>query len=74
MTLIESYQAWWNSQSNSGFFYFTYFNGDRKRTVDVDATSFAIVIDMLRNEKPVYGDHTTCNVTTQREDVGEGEQ
>ena len=29
------------------------------------------MMDMLRNEKPVYGDHTRALVTTQSEETGE---
>lgn len=72
-TLIKNYQACWYPQSDSGFFYFTYFNGERKRTTNVDAANFSIVLDILRNENPVYGNHETCEVITQTEDVGEGE-
>lgn len=73
MKLITGYQAWWRPQDSKGHFWFTYFDGQRKRTIDVNAESFSIVIDILRNEKPVYGDHTTAAVTTQTEPVGEGE-
>ena len=73
MKLITSYQAWWDPKQNKGCFWFTYFDGKRVRTVKVDATNFEIVLDILRNEKPVYGDHTTAAVTTQTEPVGEEE-
>jgi hypothetical protein len=73
MKLITSYQAWWRPQDGRGHFWFTYFDNTRLRTVDVDATSFPIVLDILRNEKPVYGDHATAAVTTQTEPTGEEE-
>jgi hypothetical protein len=71
--LINQYQAWWDSSSSRGYFWFTYFDGERKQTGPVSADSFAIVTDLLRNEKPVYGDHTRAMVTTQSEEVGEEE-
>ncbi|MDO6674140.1 hypothetical protein Q4517_01080 [Tenacibaculum sp. 1_MG-2023] len=37
------------------------------------AGNFARVIDILRNETPVYGNATTGSVTTQSELVGEEE-
>lgn len=74
MKLITSYQAWWRPQDSKGHFWFTYFDGKRERTVDVNPESFKIVVDILRNEKPVYGDHTTAAVTTQTEPTGEEEQ
>jgi hypothetical protein len=39
----------------------------------MDAANFACVLDILRNEDPVYGNATTGSVTTQAEDVGEEE-
>jgi len=74
MKLINSYQAWWRPQDGKGHFWFTYFDDVRERTTDVDAESFGIILDILRNEKPVYGDHTTAAVTTQTEPTGEEEK
>jgi hypothetical protein len=74
MKLISSYQAWWRPQDGQGNFWFTYFDGSRIRTADVNAESFSIILDILRNEKPVYGEHTTAAVTTQTEPTGEEEQ
>jgi hypothetical protein len=71
--LINKYQAWWDASTNSGFFWFTYFDGVRSKSISVNAESFAIITDLLRNEKPVYGDHTKALVTTQSEEVGEEE-
>lgn len=71
--LINHYQAWWDSSANKGYFWFTYFDGEQKRTDAVNAENFRIVNDILRNEKPVYGDHTRAMVTTQSEEVGEEE-
>lgn len=71
--LIDQYQAIWDSSANQGFFMFTYFDGERKRTPKLSAENFAVVTDLLRNERPVYGDHTKAMVMTQAEEVGEGE-
>jgi hypothetical protein len=71
--LIQNYQAWWDSSAGEGYFWFTYFDGERQRTGAVSQDSFRIVNDILRNEKPVYGDHTRAMVTTQSEEVGEEE-
>lgn len=73
MKLINSYQAWWDASAHRGYFWFTYSDGERSRTRAVDSESFRIVLDILRNEKPVYGDHTRAMVTTQAEEAGEGE-
>ena len=74
MRLINSYQAWRRPQDGKGHFWFTYFDGKRVRTSDVNGESFGIVLDILRNEKPVYGDHVTVAVTTQTEPTGEEEK
>ena len=71
--LINSYQAWWDSSTDHGFFWFNYFDGTRERTGPISAHDFPIVLDILRNEKPVYGNHTRGLVTTQAEEVGEEE-
>jgi len=39
----------------------------------MNSENFSRVIDILRNEKPVYGNSSTGSVTTQGEDVGEEE-
>jgi len=39
----------------------------------MNAENFARVIDILRNESPVYGNASTGSVTTQGEGVGEEE-
>ena len=71
MKLIVSYEAWWNPQDGKGHFWFTYFDGVREQSVDVDAMSFLVVLDILRGEEPVYGDHRTAAVTTQIEPTGQ---
>ena len=73
-TLLQSYQAWWDASQSQGYFWFSYFNGERHRTNGIDAANFSIMLDILRNERPVYGDHITPMVTTQTEGVGEGEK
>jgi hypothetical protein len=69
--LIKSYQVWWDSSAGVGYFWFTYSDGERQRTGIVAQDSFRIVIDILRNEKRVYGDHLRTMVTTQSGEVGE---
>lgn len=74
LKLIKGYQAWWKPQDGNGHFWFIYFDNARERTADMNADSFRIVLDILRNEKPVYGDHTTGEVSTQTEPAGEGNE
>jgi hypothetical protein len=72
-TKLDSYQALWDPKIGLGKFYFTTFEGKRQETPYMDAANFAQVIDILRNEEPVYGNATTGSVTTQAEEVGEEE-
>lgn len=72
-TKLSGYQALWDPKISLGKFYFTTFQGVRQETPYVDAANFARVIDILRNEDPVYGNAATASVTTQAEEVGEEE-
>ena len=72
-TKLKGYQAVWDPKISLGKFYFTTFQGKREETPYIDASNFARVIDILRNEKPVYGNASTASVTTQGEAVGEEE-
>ncbi len=67
MKRITSYQALWRPKENKGHFWFTYFDGDRQRTIDLDAESFTILLEILDTEKPIFGDHTTACVAVHSE-------
>jgi hypothetical protein len=70
---LSGYQALWDPKISMGKFYFTTFQGKREETPYMGATNFAQVLDILRNEDPVYGNAATGSVTTQTEEVGEEE-
>jgi hypothetical protein len=72
-TKLSGYQALWDPKIDLGKFYFTTFQGKRLETPYMTAINFARVIDILRNESPVYGNSSTGSVTTQGEEVGEEE-
>ena len=72
-TKLDSYQALWDPKISLGKFYFTTFEGKREETPYLTAENFARVLDILRYEKPVYGNSSTGSVTTQTEPTGEGE-
>lgn len=72
-TKLKSYQAVWDPKIDLGKFYFTTFQGNRQETPYMTSSNFARVIDILRNETPVYGNASTGSVTTQTEGVGEEE-
>lgn len=67
MKRITSYQALWRPLENKGHFWFTYFDGERERTIDLDAESFQILLDLLNTEQPIFGDHTTGSVAVHSE-------
>ncbi len=72
-TLIKSYQALWDPKVSLGKFYFTNAQGLREETPYMDAHNFAQVLNILQNERPVYGNASTGSVTTATETVGEQE-
>ena len=72
-TKLKAYQAVWDPKIDLGKFYFTTFQGKREETPYMTADNFARVIDILRNEKPVYGNASTGSVNTVGEVIGEEE-
>lgn len=62
MKRINSYQALWHPKDNKGFFWFTYTDGERQRTIDLESESFRIVLEILNTDKPIFGDHATAAV------------
>lgn len=61
----------WDPKIGLGKFYFTTIKGVREETPYMNAENFAQVLNILQNEKPVYGNAATGSVTTQSEEVGE---
>jgi hypothetical protein len=72
-TMLKSYQALWDPKIGLGKFYFTTTKGKCEETPYMDAANFAQVLNILQNEKPVYGNASTGSVTTASEIVGEEE-
>lgn len=72
-TQLKGYQAVWDPKIDLGKFYFITFQGNREETPFMTSANFARVIDILRNETPVYGNASTGSVTTQTETIGEEE-
>ncbi|HAA26855.1 MAG TPA: hypothetical protein DCE56_03210 [Cyanobacteria bacterium UBA8553] len=59
MRRITSYQALWRPVENKGHFWFTYSDGDRERTMDLDPESFRTMMKVLDTDKPIFADHST---------------
>lgn len=72
-TKLKAYQALWDPKISLGKFYFTTVRDERQETPYMDAANFAQVLNILQNEKPVYGNASTGSVNTQSEEVGEEE-
>lgn len=70
MRQITSYQAFWRPQDHQGHFWFTYFDGDKERTDDLDAESFKAMLKILNTDKPVFGDHLTSSVAVHSQPNG----
>ncbi len=62
MKRLTNFEAVWNPQDGKGYFWFTYFDGDRERTMDLEAESFKILLEILNTDKPIFGDHITAAV------------
>lgn len=62
MRRITSYQALWRPIESKGHFWFTYYDGERQRTEDLEAESFRIILEILETNKPIFADHTTSAV------------
>ncbi|WP_455387737.1 hypothetical protein [Petrachloros mirabilis] len=74
---IERYMARWNYEDHYGEFNVGYRTDGAARWKLIrvsDPSEFAAMIDLLRNEKPVYyADHSNYLQTSHSEFVGEGE-
>ena len=70
---IRQYYASFNGSKQTGWFHYMYDDGTTGNTVEVPADSFSNMIDILRNESPVWGDHSLPDLSTSSEMVGEGE-
>ncbi len=70
---IREYGASFNGSKRTGWFAYLYDDGTVGNTPEVPAESFRNMIDILRNESPVWGDHSLPDLSTSSEMVGEGE-
>lgn len=69
---ITHYQAAWHVTSHSGNITLVY-NGGEHVITGLKADAFHAVVDILRNERPVYWNSTDQTIHTLSELVGEGE-
>jgi hypothetical protein len=69
---VTHYQATWHVRSNSGNVNLVMPNAQHEIT-GLDSGAFHALVDILRNERPVYWNETDQTVHTLSELVGEGE-
>ena len=74
MPRIKEYQAHWISSSKVGVFKLKYENGGWSDEIKVKTPEeFSVIIDLLRNESPIYHSPGNDAIVTFEEPVGEGE-
>ena len=70
---IERYAFFWNVAANEGHFLFQFADGDTAQALVDTPAEGTLMLDVLRNEKPVYYDVEVSLLMTTMEPVGEEE-
>lgn len=71
---IIQYRAGWDLNSNFGILQLRSQNGTWSSVKKIkDASEFQVIIDLLRNEHPIYHDTKTDIIRTTNEDIGDNE-
>ena len=70
---ILQYTFFWNNQQDEGIFNLVFVNGSGGQLLADSASEAMLILDVLRNEKPVYYDDINSLLMTGMEPVGEGE-
>lgn len=74
MIKIESYAVMWNADLNEGSINLLLENGGSRLLTADSAAECALLVDILRNESPVYVHARHNQLITGLEPVGEGEE
>lgn len=72
---VQKYYARWSPTKHHGYI-IIYWEGGSKRFPEGSFTNpveFQIVVDLLRNESPIWWDEATERLFASQEPVGEGE-
>jgi len=72
---VNTYYARWSPTKHTGYVVL-YWSGGSKTLPEQSfqsPTEFQIIVDLLRNEKPVWWDEPTSRLFCHNEPVGEGE-
>jgi len=71
---IKEYQAAWNISTHEGHIHLRKEDGTWGQPIIVsDPNEFSVIVDLLRNEKPIFHNEESNLLSTLREPVGEGE-
>ncbi len=71
---IERYAFFWNTNANEGHMLFHFSDGSTGQAMLDSPQEGSLLLDLLRNEKPVYYDEDTSLIMTGLEPVGEGDE
>ncbi len=71
--IIERYAFFWNTKANEGHMHFQFSDGSRGQAFLDSPQEGQLLLDVLRNEQPVYYDDAHDMIMTGLEPVGEGE-
>jgi hypothetical protein len=72
-TEIHGYAFFWQAKNNEGTLQLKLSNGEGAQVLVDSAQEGLLLLDILRNEKPVYFDRDNDLIMTGLEPVGEGE-
>ena len=70
---IEGYAFFWNARTNEGGLHLRFSGGGGGQVLVDSPQEGLLLLDVLRNEKPVYYDENNGMIMTGLESVGEGE-
>lgn len=70
---ITGYNARWDLNSHHGYLWLWRRNGGNFQQRIESPAEFSAIIDLLRNEKPIFFDTSDWSIHVGREPVGEGE-
>jgi len=70
---IAKYGARWDINNHQGIVSLLYSSGDWKHITIKDPMEFYVIVDLLRNEKPILYDDQKVHILTSAEKVGEEE-
>jgi hypothetical protein len=71
--IVEAYSVNWRATQNAGIIWLKLAGGKLAKTELDSVEELAAVVDILRNEKPVYYHVTTGDLQSGWEPAGEGE-